>query len=69
MRAPQWSIENGALVIRSKVPTSDFHCFFGDDRSSLETLASWEDEIRKSIPDETLKSHLSAIEKNTGVRA
>ena len=68
MRAPQWSIENGALVVRSKVPTSDVHCFFGDDKTSLETLSAWENEIRKTIPRKTLKSHLSTIEKSTGVR-
>lgn len=67
MRTSEWSIENGQFVIRSQIPSADVHCFFGDNRESLNTLSDWEAALRKDFPENTLTEHQSAIEKKTGI--
>lgn len=63
MRSMTVSLECGQTVIRSTIPASDFHCFFGDNQESMDTLSQWEEEISKSLPDVQKQSFVDAVNR------
>lgn len=65
MRAVEWVVRDGKLSIKSQVPTSDIHCFFGDDTDSIEILESWEHSIRQSMTNDSLALHLTNLKART----
>jgi hypothetical protein len=67
MRASEMFLDNGKMMLKSTIPASDMHCFFGDNSASDKTLDQWAQTIQKGISSEALTKQFALIEKRTGM--